>query len=104
MWTSGFGDRRFSSTSGVLPIDSTTSPKRPPQGLFKTGSGAMACRVPVTSESVARLFGPLDKRGGADQVYVRAGPAIFRSEEGLFSKTRLTAILAVLLVGVVALV
>src|ERR1700710_1617373 len=52
--TSSFGERRLSSTRGVLPIDSTTSPKRPPQGLFKTGSGAMALPGPPTSESVAR--------------------------------------------------
>src|SRR5436189_6393579 len=38
MRTPGFGDSRFSSTSGVLPIASTMSPYRPPQGRLPTSS------------------------------------------------------------------
>ena len=39
--TSGFGERRGSSTSGVLPIDSMMSPKRPPQGRLSNSSRAI---------------------------------------------------------------
>src|SRR4051794_25498146 len=46
MRTPGLGDNRFSSTSGVLPIDWTMSPYLPPQGrLPKCGSS-------IASESV----------------------------------------------------
>src|SRR5215212_8846802 len=38
MRTSAFGESRGSSTSGVLPIDSTMLPKRPPQGLLSSSS------------------------------------------------------------------
>jgi len=34
-FTSGFGESLESSTSGVLPIESTMSVKVPPQGLFR---------------------------------------------------------------------
>src|SRR3954466_1368054 len=44
MRTSGFGESRGSSTSGVLPIDSTMSPKRPPQGRLSSSSRAMRTR------------------------------------------------------------
>src|SRR5881394_3766280 len=38
MRTSGLGEKRGNSTKGVLPIDSTMSPKRPPQGLLSSSS------------------------------------------------------------------
>ena len=38
MRTPGLGEKRGSSTSGVLPIDSTMSPKRPPQGRLSSSS------------------------------------------------------------------
>ena len=38
MRTSGLGEKRGSSTSGVLPIDSTILPKRPPQGRLSSSS------------------------------------------------------------------
>src|SRR4051812_30028244 len=41
MRTSGLGERRGSSTKGVWPIDSTMSPKRPPQGLLSRSSKAI---------------------------------------------------------------
>src|SRR5918998_3873792 len=47
MRTPGLGDRRFSSTSGVLPIARTMSPYFPPQGRFSRPGGC------ITSESVA---------------------------------------------------
>src|SRR4051812_4033001 len=47
MRTPGLGERRLSSTSGVLPIASTMSPYLPPHGRFwRPGSI-------ITSESVA---------------------------------------------------
>ncbi len=49
--TPGLGDRRGSSTSGVLPIDCTMSPYRPPQGLFLSGWAA------ITSGNIATLAG-----------------------------------------------
>ena len=52
MRTSGFGESRGSSTSGVLPIDSTMLPKRPPQGRLSSSSRAIG--RPVTSKSIAR--------------------------------------------------
>src|ERR1700733_371900 len=55
MRTSGLGEKRGSSTSGVLPIDSTTLPKRPPQGLLSSWSRGIV--VPVTSKSIARELG-----------------------------------------------
>src|SRR5215471_13468084 len=40
MRTSGLGESRGSSTSGVLPIDSTMLPKRPPQGRLRSSDMA----------------------------------------------------------------
>ncbi len=39
--TDGLGDRRLSSTSGVLPIACTRSVYRPPQGRVSSGGSAM---------------------------------------------------------------
>src|SRR3954465_8287297 len=50
MRTSGLGLRRGSSTSGVLPIDSTMLPKRPPQGRLRSSDIA---RQSLTSKSIA---------------------------------------------------
>ncbi len=47
--TPGFGERRGSSISGVLPIDCTMSPYRPPHGLFLKGWAA------ITSGNIAAL-------------------------------------------------
>src|SRR5580698_4589268 len=44
MRTPGLGDSRGSSISGVLPIDCTRSPYRPPQGLFLSRSAAITSR------------------------------------------------------------
>src|SRR4051795_8150417 len=49
MRTPGLGDRRFSSTSGVLPIASTISPYLPPHGLLSRSGPSTA------SESVAMV-------------------------------------------------
>src|SRR5919204_1041772 len=46
MRTPGLGDMRFSSTSGVLPIDWTMSPYLPPQGRLPR------CGSSIASESV----------------------------------------------------
>src|SRR3954454_8255038 len=48
MRTSGLGERRGSSTSGGLPIESTMLPKRPPQGQFRSS--------PDTSKSIAMAW------------------------------------------------
>src|ERR1051326_1450573 len=53
MRTSGLGERRGSSTSGVLPIDSTMLPKRPPQGLLRSSDMP---RSPVTSKRIALVI------------------------------------------------
>src|SRR5689334_15155379 len=51
MRTPGFGDRRFSSTRGVLPMAWTMSPYLPPQGrLARCGSS-------IASESVVLQLG-----------------------------------------------
>src|SRR6187551_3040994 len=55
MRTSGLGVRRGSSTSGVLPIDSTILPKRPPQGRLRSSDIA---RQSLTSKSIARAGKP----------------------------------------------
>src|SRR4051812_6854375 len=47
MRTPGLGDRRLSSTSGVLPMASTMSPYVPPQGRLRSMGST------ITSESVA---------------------------------------------------
>src|ERR1700686_3977749 len=47
IFTSGLGESRESWTIGVPPIDSTMSPKRPPQGRLSRPSS-------ITSKSIAR--------------------------------------------------
>src|SRR5213076_810167 len=51
MRTPGFGDRRFSSTRGVLPIAWTMSPYLPPQGRLPR------CGSSIASESVVLQLG-----------------------------------------------
>ena len=53
MCTPGFGERRGSSISGVLPIDCTMSPYRPPQGRFLSLSTAITSRNIAGSGGVA---------------------------------------------------
>src|SRR3954468_5725238 len=52
MRTPGCGERRFSSTSGVLPIASTMSPYLPPHGLLSRRGSSIASESVASAERV----------------------------------------------------
>src|SRR5215216_4983548 len=108
MRTSGFGESRGSSTSGVLPIDSTMLPKRPPQGLLSSCSCAISparyfrkCSegLPSGKPGIGKpRIGEISRKR---YIYPRLSKS--RTEESMRS-TRLTALLAVFLLAIASLV
>src|ERR1039458_1468728 len=77
MRTPGFGERLGNSTSGVLPIDCTMSPYRPPQGLLLTRSAGITSRnIAGYSSAILRSLrsmGPMERGFDFDWLVVGSG-------------------------------
>src|SRR5215217_5008718 len=61
--TSGFGVRRGSSTTGVLPIASRTFSKCPPQGRLRSGSVLIASQGTSESEVLGKRQSHVNEAG-----------------------------------------